>query len=162
MMVCHANRTAPCGTTEKRMYLNARSPIPSLFPNRRLFQLSVRRADCVNQFSQVRRTCPSPSRMLKKSGGGVLTSLRGSTRVFGSRNHRRAFPFAKIDCTDERPHEVRSVPPRLFARCGLAWDKTASRRARVGRARSPAFLSILQIIHVSTPRVSTHLDVTVH
>ena len=21
------------------------------------------------------------------------------------------------------PHEVRYVPPRLFARCGLAWDK---------------------------------------
>jgi len=34
-----------------------------------------------------------------------------------------AFPFAKIYCTGERPHEVRSVPPRLFARCGLAGQR---------------------------------------
>ena len=33
------------------------------------------------------------------------------------------FPFAKIHCMGERLHEVRYVPPRLFARCGLAWDK---------------------------------------
>ncbi len=31
-----------------------------------------------------------------------------------------AFPFAKIHCRGERPHEVRDVPPHLFARCGLA------------------------------------------
>ena len=40
------------------------------------------------------------------------------------------FPFAKTHCKGERPHEVRYVPPRLFARCGLAWAK-----ARLGRAR---------------------------
>ncbi len=34
-----------------------------------------------------------------------------------------AFPFAKIHPRGERPHEVRTVPPRLFARYGLAWDK---------------------------------------
>jgi hypothetical protein len=30
------------------------------------------------------------------------------------------FPFAKIYYMGERPHKVRQVPPRLFARCGLA------------------------------------------
>ena len=31
------------------------------------------------------------------------------------------FPFAKIHCTGERPHEVRSVPPLEFRfACGLA------------------------------------------
>jgi len=33
------------------------------------------------------------------------------------------FPFAKSHYIGERPHEVRSVPPRAFTRCGLAWDK---------------------------------------
>ncbi len=31
-----------------------------------------------------------------------------------------AYPFTKIYFSGERPHEVRCVPPRLFARCGLA------------------------------------------
>jgi hypothetical protein len=31
-----------------------------------------------------------------------------------------ALPFAKTYCKGEWLHEVRSVPPHLFARCGLA------------------------------------------
>ena len=31
-----------------------------------------------------------------------------------------AYPFTKTHSRGERPHEVRYVPPRLFARCGLA------------------------------------------
>jgi hypothetical protein len=37
-----------------------------------------------------------------------------------------AYPFANIHYKGERPHEVRDVPPRLFARCGLALGKGAS------------------------------------
>jgi hypothetical protein len=61
--------------------------------------------------------------MLKKSASGVLASLKDSTyrlRFAEIGNTGGVFPFAKIHCTGERPHEVRSVPPRLFARCGLA------------------------------------------
>jgi hypothetical protein len=36
------------------------------------------------------------------------------------RNTEGAYPFAKTHCKGERLHEVRSVPPRLFACCGLA------------------------------------------
>src|SRR5437870_8457400 len=39
------------------------------------------------------------------------------------RNGEGVFPFAKIHSKANGPHEVRYVPPRLFARCGLAWDK---------------------------------------
>ena len=39
-----------------------------------------------------------------------------------------AFPFAKIYCTGERPHEMRFVPPCLFARCGLAAERRVSAR----------------------------------
>ena len=61
--------------------------------------------------------------MLKKSASFVLASLRGSTlrKSFSEvENAEGAFPFAKNHCMGERPHEVRYVPPRLFARCGLA------------------------------------------
>jgi hypothetical protein len=72
------------------------------------------------------------------------------------------------------PHEVRSVPSRLFARCGLAWDKArprAKRRswaglgragdvaARVGRVRSLGFLSILWEVFSSWPRIGRPLKV---
>jgi hypothetical protein len=64
--------------------------------------------------------------MLKKSASFVLASLRGSTlrRGFSELGSTGGvFPFAKIHPTGERPHEVRYVPPQLFARCGLAWEK---------------------------------------
>jgi hypothetical protein len=64
--------------------------------------------------------------MLKKSASGVLASLRGSTLRKSAADIGSTggyFPFAKIHCMGERLHEVRYVPPRLFARCGLAWDK---------------------------------------
>jgi hypothetical protein len=41
------------------------------------------------------------------------------------------------------PHEVRCVPPRLFARCGLVWDKARPRVKRLswqtegGRVKYP-------------------------
>ncbi|MEK6671131.1 MAG: hypothetical protein AABY48_04760 [Nitrospirota bacterium] len=64
--------------------------------------------------------------MLKKSASGVLASFRGSklrrsAADIGSTGGY--FPFAKIYSMGERLHEVRYVPPRLFTRCGLAWDK---------------------------------------
>ena len=87
------------------------------------------------------------SRVLKKSASFVLASLRGSTlskRFSEAGNTGGAFPFAKTHCKGERPHEVRYVPPRLFARCGLARDKARPGRARVGRVRSLAILSTLR------------------
>jgi hypothetical protein len=39
------------------------------------------------------------------------------------RNAEGAYPLAKIHCKGERLHEVRSVPPRLFARCGLVGQR---------------------------------------
>ena len=36
-----------------------------------------------------------------------------------------AYPFPNIHSSGERPHEVWDVPPRLFARCGLALGKGA-------------------------------------
>ena len=43
------------------------------------------------------------------------------------------FPFAKIHGIDERPHEVRSVPPQAFTRCGLAWGKRLSWQTQGGQ-----------------------------
>jgi hypothetical protein len=34
--------------------------------------------------------------------------------------------------TGERSHEVRSVPPQAFTRCGLAWGRAVFGRLRVG------------------------------
>jgi hypothetical protein len=68
--------------------------------------------------------------MLKKSASIVLASLRGSTlrrKAADIGSTGGYFPFAKIHYTGERLHEVRYVPPRLFARCGLA-----RRTARLG------------------------------
>ena len=59
-----------------------------------------------------------PSRVLKKSASFVLGSSKSSTyrlRFSEVGSVGGVFPFAKIHCTGERPHEVRSVPPRLFA-----------------------------------------------
>src|SRR6478736_3801781 len=53
------------------------------------------------------------------------------------------FPFAKIHCTGERPHGVRSVPPPVSTRLRPCLGQGASRRAGVGRVRSLDFLSIL-------------------
>ena len=53
----------------------------------------------------------------------VLASFRPSTyrlRFSEGGIAGGVFPFAKIHCTGERPHEVRSVPPPAFTRCGLA------------------------------------------
>jgi len=64
--------------------------------------------------------------MLKKSASFVLAALRGATlsRNFSEvENAVGAFPFAWILARANGPHEVRYVPPRLFARCGLVWDK---------------------------------------
>jgi len=55
--------------------------------------------------------------------GFVLASFRPSTyrlRFSEIGNTGGAFPFAKIHCTGERPHEVRSVPPPVLTRFGLA------------------------------------------
>jgi hypothetical protein len=64
--------------------------------------------------------------MLKKSASIVLASFRSSTyprRFSEVGTAGGAFPFAKTHYTGERPHEVRCVPPPVFTRCGLAWDK---------------------------------------
>jgi hypothetical protein len=57
----------------------------------------------------------------------------------------RAFPFAKIHSRGERPTRSEvctSSPPRSLRPC---LGQGASRRARVGRVRSLAFLSILKV-----------------
>jgi hypothetical protein len=84
--------------------------------------------------------------MLKNSASVVLASFRSSTYRLKFSEVGSAggvFPFAKIYCTGERPHEVRWVPPpglhslRPCLRNGASW------RAGVGRVRRSDFLSIL-------------------
>ena len=87
------------------------------------------------------------SRMLKKTSNVVLGSSKSSTyrlRFSEIGNTGGVFPFAKIHCTGERPHEVRSVPPPGSTRLRPCLGQGASRRARDGRVRSLAFLSILR------------------
>ena len=68
----------------------------------------------------------STSKMLKKPVSGVLASRRGSTL---KRAFRRSEVLEGLIRSPRSilgangPHEVRFVPPRLFARCGLAWEK---------------------------------------
>ncbi|MBH0204366.1 MAG: hypothetical protein HP498_00805 [Nitrospira sp.] len=58
----------------------------------------------------------SSSRMLKKSASGVLASLRGSTR--GTCGDKERIRSHVIEASGSS--EAWYVPPRLFARCGLA------------------------------------------
>ena len=59
--------------------------------------------------------------MLKKSVSGVLASLRGSTRVFRiSEALEGLIRSPRSILGANGPHEVRYVPPRLIAHCGLA------------------------------------------
>ena len=86
------------------------------------------------------------SRMRKKSASGVLASLRGSTRVFGRRNHWRGFSVRQDRShgrTAPRSAVRTSSPLRSLRPCprnGASW------RAGVGRVRSLAFLRILLAI----------------
>ena len=57
------------------------------------------------------------SRMLKKSVSGVLASLRGSRM---SESLEGLFRSPRSIRRANSSHEVLGVPPRLFARCGLA------------------------------------------
>ena len=80
--------------------------------------------------------------MLKKSASGVLALLRGSTlrRSFSETGSTVGdFPFAKIHWKGEGPHEVRCIPPRLFARCGLAWEKARLGAPGLGGEKSGLF-----------------------
>jgi len=76
----------------------------------------------------------TPSRMLKKSASGVLVSLRGSTL---KRAFRRSETLEGLIRSPRSilgangPHEMRYVPPPLFAHCGLAWDKARPRLKRL-------------------------------
>jgi len=57
--------------------------------------------------------------MLKKSASFVLDSSKSSTyrlRFSEIGSAEGVFPFAKIHCTGERPHGVRSVPPPVSIR----------------------------------------------
>ncbi len=78
-------------------------------------------------------------------------NVKESFSVAGSTG--RDFPFAKNHATGEWLHKVRFVPPRLFARCGLAWEK-----ARLGApgwgVRSLAILNSLPIKSVFPPPAS--------
>jgi hypothetical protein len=58
----------------------------------------------------------SSSRMLKKSASGVLASLRGST--YESSGGKEPIRSHVIEASGSS--EAWYVPPRLFARCGLA------------------------------------------
>ena len=64
-----------------------------------------------------------PSRMLKKSASGVLAALKGSTlsrSVSDAGSLEGLFRSPRPIIRANGPHKVRYVPPRLFARCGLA------------------------------------------
>ena len=60
--------------------------------------------------------------MLKKSASGVLASLRGSTlkRAFRRSEVEGLIRSPRFILGANGPHEVRFVPPRLVACCGLA------------------------------------------
>jgi hypothetical protein len=67
----------------------------------------------------------APKRILHQAS----FSLRPETQRGGKEAHRKSealngfIPSPRSMCIGEWPHEVRLVPSRLFARCGLAWDK---------------------------------------
>jgi len=87
--------------------------------------------------------------MLKKSANDVLASLRASTlkRVFRrSETLEGAYPVAKIHFNGRTAHTkcgTYLLASRLLRPCMGKW---ASRRAGVGRLRSLAFLSILELL----------------
>ena len=69
----------------------------------------------------------SPARPLRAETrfppGGVLALLRGSTyrmQISEVGALEGLFRSPRFILGANSPHEVRSVPPRLFARCGLA------------------------------------------
>ena len=88
--------------------------------------------------------------MLKKAASSVLASFKPSTSL-EIRNHRGAFPFAKIHYKGERPTRsavCTSSAPHSLRPC---LGQGASRRARVGRVRSLTFLSILLVGLATSP-----------
>ena len=72
-------------------------------------------------------------------------------KILEDRKVEGDFPFAKLLLRRNGPHEVRYVPPPLFARFGLVWDKAhpwakrLSWQTQRGRVESLAFLSILRV-----------------
>jgi hypothetical protein len=80
---------------------------------------------------------PARSRFIKILNVPMIFSKGGSAGG--------VFPFAKIHCTGERPHEVRSVPPPVSIRLRPCLWNGASWRAGVGWVRRLAFLSILRL-----------------
>jgi len=70
-------------------------------------------------------------------------------------------PLLAQRAASEGPRWTRAVgiitptPYEVIVRCGLAWDKAASRRAGVGRVRSLASLSILLECSPVGPHVRT-------
>src|SRR5258705_12567377 len=102
------------------------------------------------------RSLQPSSRMLKQSASSVFTLFRSST---DQKDFRRSealeelFRSPRATLGAYGPHEVGSVPPRPFTRCGLGWDKarpwteclswqtqsggSSSRRGQVGEKPGP-------------------------
>ena len=96
--------------------------------------------------------------MLKQSASSVLASFRPSTlsRSFSEvRNAGGAFPFAKTHCKGERPTRSAACTSSVLHSLRPCLGQGASRRARVGRVRSLACLSILRECAPVGPHVGT-------
>src|SRR6185295_13155864 len=68
-------------------------------------------------------------KMLKKSASIVLGSSKSDAcrlRFSEGGITGGVFPFAKIHCTGEWPHEVRSVPPPVLTRLRPCWTNVLS------------------------------------
>jgi len=103
------------------------------------------------------------NRMLKKPASFVLDSSKSSTYRLRFSERERAggvFPFAKNHRMGERPHEVWSVPPPVSMRLRPCLGKGASWRARVGRVRCLAYLSILRGVSLLFPDIQTNSRVS--
>ena len=96
------------------------------------------------------------SRLLIKTASGVLAALRGSTlsKSFSEvRNAVGAFPFAKIHSTGEQPTRSAVCTSSSLRLLRLCMGQGASRRARVGRVRSLAFLNSLRMTLKESVRI---------
>ena len=83
--------------------------------------------------------------MLKKSASGVLASLRGSEALEG------IFRSPSSILRANGHTKCGWYLLRLFAHCGLAWDKARLDAPGLGGLRSLVFLSILPVIRHYQP-----------
>jgi hypothetical protein len=97
--------------------------------------------------------------MLKKTASIVLASLRSSTYRMRRRRSEALAGLIHSPRSIARangPHEVRFVPPHLFARCGLAWGKAHLGVPGLGGLRGLAFFSILLTVQTLSFKRDVH------